>query len=87
MDYPFYVNNFDRVQDHRIKHPSVGRIFEQPMAFWYGERNGKDHYGVRMHNKGFTCECQGFNRHGRCKHIIGIENLICDDSEPVKYAI
>ena len=49
--------------------------------------NGKDHYGVRMHDKGFTCECQGFNRHGRCKHIIGIENLICDDSEPVKYAI
>ena len=49
--------------------------------------NGKDQYGVRMHNKGFTCECQGFNRHGRCKHIIGIENLICDDSEPVKYAI
>ena len=41
MDYPFYVNNFDRVQDHRIKHPSVACIFEQPMAFWYGERNGK----------------------------------------------
>jgi endoglucanase len=41
MDYPFYVNNFDRVSDHRINYPSVAKIFKQPMAFWYGERNGK----------------------------------------------
>jgi hypothetical protein len=49
--------------------------------------NGKDTYGVRMHDKGFSCECQGFNRHGHCKHIVGIENLITDDTNYVKYAI
>ncbi len=41
MDYPFYVNDFDRVRDHRVNYPNVAKIFEQPMAFWYGERNGK----------------------------------------------
>ena len=41
MDYPFYVNDFDRVRDHRITYPNVAKIFEQPMAFWYGERNGR----------------------------------------------
>ncbi len=41
MDYPFYVNNFDRVQDHAQKYPLVRKIFEHPVAFWYGQRNGK----------------------------------------------
>lgn len=65
-----------------------GHWMVDPLIVWKVlSSNGKDHYDVRMHDKGFTCECQGFNRHGRCKHIIGIENLICDDSETVKYAI
>ena len=41
MDYPFYVNNFDRVRDHALKYPLVKKIFEYPVAFWYGQRNGK----------------------------------------------
>lgn len=41
MEYPFWVNDFDRVKDHKLKYPLVSKIFEQPMAFWYGERNGK----------------------------------------------
>lgn len=41
MDYPFYVNDFDRVRDHAEKYPLVRKIFEQPVAFWYGQRNGK----------------------------------------------
>ena len=41
MDYPFYVNNFDRVCDHAVKYPLVRKIFEHPVAFWYGQRNGK----------------------------------------------
>lgn len=41
MDYPFYVNNFDRVQNYAEKYPLVRKIFEYPVAFWYGQRNGK----------------------------------------------
>ena len=41
MEYPFWVNNFDRVKDHRLAYPSVAKIFEQPVSFWYGDRQGK----------------------------------------------
>lgn len=46
MDYPFYVNDFDRVKDHKQKYPAVSEIFKYPMAFWYGERNGKGSCGT-----------------------------------------
>jgi|TARA_X000000950_G_scaffold212167_1_gene255231 hypothetical protein len=32
---------------------------------------GKD-YSVELHDKGFTCDCQGFGYHGYCKHSRGI---------------
>ena len=41
LDYPFWVNNFDRVKDHRQTHPLVSNIFEHPVAFWYGQRHGR----------------------------------------------
>lgn len=41
LDYPFWVNNFDRVKDHSQTHPLVSKIFEHPVAFWYGTRHGK----------------------------------------------
>jgi endoglucanase len=41
MNYPFFVNNFDRVRDHAEKFPLVTKIFDYPVAFWYGQRNGK----------------------------------------------
>ena len=41
LNYPFWVNNFDRVKDHKITYPLSSKIFEQPVSFWYGERNGK----------------------------------------------
>jgi endoglucanase len=41
MDYPFYVNNFDRVRNYAEQYPLVTKIFEHPVAFWYGQRNGK----------------------------------------------
>ena len=40
MSYPFWVNDFDRVKDHRIEYPAVSKIFEYPVSFWYGERSG-----------------------------------------------
>lgn len=53
MDYPLWINNFDRVRDHKLKYPLASKIFEHPVSFWYGERNGKemrdlDHSIVRL---------------------------------------
>lgn len=42
LNYPFWVNDFDRVKDHKIKYPLSSKIFEYPVSFWYGERNGKE---------------------------------------------
>ena len=42
FNYPFWVNDFDRVKDHRITHPEVAKIFEQPVAFWYGAKKNKN---------------------------------------------
>ena len=41
LNYPFWVNDFDRVRDHRLTHPSVAKIFEHPVAFWYGTKENK----------------------------------------------
>ena len=42
LDYPFWVNDFDRVKDHKQKYPLASNIFKHPVSFWYGERNGKE---------------------------------------------
>ena len=42
MDYPFWINDFDRVRDHKQNFPLASKIFEHPVSFWYGERNGKE---------------------------------------------
>ena len=42
MDYPFFVNNFDRVKNHKLQFPAVSEIFKHPVSFWYGSRNGKE---------------------------------------------
>ena len=42
IDYPFWVNDFDRVKDHRLTHPEVAKIFRQPVAFWYGAKKNKN---------------------------------------------
>ena len=44
LNYPFWVNDFDRVKDHRLTHPEVAKIFEHPVAFWYGDKKGKTRY-------------------------------------------
>ena len=44
MEYPFWVNDFDRVKDHRQTHQSVAKIFEYPVSFWFGMRKGKTYY-------------------------------------------
>ena len=42
IDYPFWVNNFDRVKDHKQNFPNVSKIFEQPVSFWFGDKKGKN---------------------------------------------
>ena len=44
LDYPFWVNDFDRVKDHRLTHPEVTKIFDYPVAFWYGAKRNKNAY-------------------------------------------
>ena len=42
INYPFWVNDFDRVKDHKEQFPLATKIFENPVSFWYGSRNGKE---------------------------------------------
>lgn len=41
MEYTFWVNDFDRIKDHKSKYPKAGKIFDYPVSFWFGVRNGK----------------------------------------------
>lgn len=41
MHYPFYVNNFDRVRNYTDRFPQVKTIFQYPVAFWFGVKQGK----------------------------------------------
>ena len=44
LNYPFWVNDFDRVKDHKLDYPLSSKIFEYPVAFWYGAKKGKKAY-------------------------------------------
>jgi len=41
MSRELYINDFDRIKDHRARYPLAGKIFEQPNAFWFGTKHGK----------------------------------------------
>lgn len=41
LDYPFWVNDFDRVKNFKKDFPQVSKIFDYPVSFWYGDRQGK----------------------------------------------
>jgi len=43
-------------------------------------------YDVKMHDKGFTCDCLGFTYNGRCKHTKEVISLLTYEEYP-KYAI
>ena len=43
-------------------------------------------YDVKMHDKGFTCDCLGFTYNGKCKHIKSIIFLLTNEDYP-KYAV
>jgi endoglucanase len=48
INYPFWVNDFDRVKNYKKQHPAVSEIFRHPVSFWYGERRGKPVEKVKL---------------------------------------
>lgn len=47
-NYPFWINDFDRVKNHKAQYPAVSEIFQHAVSFWYGERRGKPVKKVKM---------------------------------------
>ena len=41
LNYPFWVNDFDRVKDRRIHYLNQVKYLNIPVAFWYGSKKGK----------------------------------------------
>ena len=41
MEYPFWVNDFNRISNYQEKYPLALEIFEHPQAFWYGDNPKK----------------------------------------------
>lgn len=41
MQYPFFVNDFDRVCNYVDQYPETRKIFDYPMSFWFGAKKGK----------------------------------------------
>jgi endoglucanase len=41
MEYPFWINDFDRVSNYRDEYPLASKIFEHPQSFWYGDNPKK----------------------------------------------
>ena len=51
-------------------------------TIWPIEGSNGNEYSVEMHDKGFTCDCQGFMYRGKCKHTIHVESLLTTDDYP-----
>jgi len=41
MEYPFWVNDFNRVKNYQDKYPLALEIFKHPQSFWYGDNPKK----------------------------------------------
>ena len=53
---------------------------------WPVKGSKENEYDVKMHDKGFTCDCLGFTYNGKCKHITSIIFLLINEDYP-KYAV
>ena len=51
-------------------------------TIWPIEGSNGNEYSVEMHDKGFTCDCQGFTYRSKCKHTIHVESLLTTDDYP-----
>jgi len=41
MEYPFWVDDFNRIKNYQDKYPSALEIFKHPQSFWYGDNPKK----------------------------------------------
>jgi hypothetical protein len=63
-----------------------GHYLTDPVFVWQiPSSKGDTTYGIRMHDKGFTCECMGFSRFGYCKHVKQVEKLLAGGDDYTKY--
>lgn len=62
-------------------HHLVG--FQWPII---SQRTG-ERYTVELTDKGFTCNCVGFNRHGKCKHATSVHDVLTSDDDVPVYQI
>ena len=49
---------------------------------WPIEGSKNNTYSIEMHEKGFTCDCQGFMYRGKCKHTIQVTSLLINEDYP-----
>jgi len=41
MEYPFWIQDFNRIQNYQEKYPLALEIFKHPQSFWYGDNPKK----------------------------------------------
>tara|TARA_B110000459_G_scaffold200737_1_gene249855 strand:- start:1178 stop:2035 length:858 start_codon:yes stop_codon:yes gene_type:complete len=41
MEYPFWIQDFNRIKNYEHKYPSARKIFEYPQSFWFGDNPKK----------------------------------------------
>jgi len=41
MEYPFWINDFNRITNYQDKYPLALEIFKHPQSFWYGDNPKK----------------------------------------------
>ena len=54
-------------------------------TIWPVKGSKGNEYSVKMHEKGFTCECLGFTYNGKCKHTSYVTSLLINEDYP-KYS-
>jgi hypothetical protein len=51
-------------------------------TIWPVKGSKGNEYSVKMHEKGFTCECLGFTYNGKCKHTTQVISSLTNEEYP-----
>ena len=51
-------------------------------TIWPVKGSKGNEYSVKMHEKGFTCECLGFTYNGKCKHTTQVTSHLTNENYP-----
>ena len=49
---------------------------------WPVDGSKNNTYSIEMHDKGFTCDCQGFTYRSKCKHTIHVTSSLVNENYP-----